>query len=40
MIFQKEDDDFMIDETDKETVNRFNIELASGAIGGGLEVIP
>lgn len=37
---EEDEDDFMIDETDKESVKRFNIASAPGAIGGGLEVIP
>ena len=40
MISQKDEDDFMTDETDKETVKRFNIASTPGAIGGGLEIIP
>ena len=39
MISQKDEDDFMTDEID-ESVKRFNIASAPGAIGGGLEVIP
>ena len=40
LVKEEEEDDFMIDETDKESVKRFNIASAPGAIGGGLEVIP
>lgn len=40
LVKEEEEDDFMIDETDKESVKRFNIASTPGAIGGGLEVIP
>ena len=39
LVKEEEEDDFMIDESDKESVKRFNIASAPGAIGGGLEVI-
>ena len=40
LVKEEDEDDFMIDESDKESVKRFNIASAPGAIGGGLEVIP
>ena len=39
LVKEEDEDDFMIDETDKESIKRFNIASAPGAIGGGLEVI-